>query len=101
MRPNMVETRLAFGGLDRLGDGFHIDAFPNHFFLSSTGPVSRLRRPNYSSGSKISLNNTLKIRFICRNFGLARASSSFVPLLLVNLLWSLQTRTHARFAMTA
>jgi hypothetical protein len=25
----MVETRLAFGGLDRLGDGFHIDAFPN------------------------------------------------------------------------
>ena len=29
MRPNMVEARLAFGGLDRLGDGFHIDAFPN------------------------------------------------------------------------
>ena len=28
MRPNMVETRLALGGLDRLGDGFHIDAFP-------------------------------------------------------------------------
>ena len=38
MRPNMVETRLAFGGLDRLGDGFHIDAFPNSILLSSNGP---------------------------------------------------------------
>jgi hypothetical protein len=34
----MVETRLAFGGLDRLGDGFHIDAFPNSILLSSNGP---------------------------------------------------------------
>ena len=45
VRPNMVETRLAFGGLDRLGDGFHIDAFPNTILLSSTGPISRLMIP--------------------------------------------------------
>ncbi len=32
--PNMVETRLALGGLDRLSDGFHSDAFPKFYFLS-------------------------------------------------------------------
>jgi hypothetical protein len=63
MRLNIVEARLAFGGLDRLGDGFHIDAL-QLILLSSTGPVSRLCCPNYSSESKISLNNTLKIGFI-------------------------------------
>ena len=28
MRPDMVEARLTLGGLDRLDDGFHRDAFP-------------------------------------------------------------------------
>jgi hypothetical protein len=42
----MVETRLAFGGLDRLGDGFHIDAFPNSILLSATGPVFPSVLPN-------------------------------------------------------
>jgi hypothetical protein len=37
MRPNMVEAGLTFGGLDRLGDGFHIDAFPNCNFVFVDG----------------------------------------------------------------
>ena len=28
MRPDMVEARLTLGGLDRLDDGLHRDAFP-------------------------------------------------------------------------
>jgi hypothetical protein len=40
VRPDVVEARLAVGGLDRLDDGFHVDAFPK-ILLFSTGPVSR------------------------------------------------------------
>ena len=72
MRPNMVETRLALGGLDRLGDvnvgesaligrsnavrrtswrhGFHVDAFRNPILLSLTGPVSRRWRHTTRQG---------------------------------------------------
>jgi hypothetical protein len=39
MWPDVIEPRLALGGLDRLDDGFHCDAFPSRFCLSSTGPV--------------------------------------------------------------
>src|SRR5580704_5021949 len=67
VRPDVVETRLTIGGLDRLSDGFHVDAFPKVLLFSSTGPVSRRIAPTYRSGSKISLNNTLKIRFIRRS----------------------------------
>jgi hypothetical protein len=38
--------------------------FPTFISLSSTGPVSRRIAPHYAAGSKISLNNRLKIRFI-------------------------------------
>jgi hypothetical protein len=45
----MVEARLTIGGLDRLCDGFHVDAFPKPFvtsiFCLSTGPVSRRIAP--------------------------------------------------------
>jgi hypothetical protein len=34
----MVETRLAIGGLDRLCDGFHCDAFPNSILFVGDGP---------------------------------------------------------------
>src|SRR6202044_1060474 len=39
MRPDVVEARLTFGGLDRLDDGFHCDAFPKILSFSATGPV--------------------------------------------------------------
>ena len=39
VRTNMVEARLVHGGLDRLDDGFHGDAFPNTISFSATGPV--------------------------------------------------------------
>jgi hypothetical protein len=35
----VVEARLTLGGLDRLDDGFHRDAFPKIISFSSTGPV--------------------------------------------------------------
>jgi hypothetical protein len=34
VRTNVVEARLVHGGLDRLDDGFHDDAFPNQFLFS-------------------------------------------------------------------
>ena len=33
VRPDMVEARLTIGGLDRLCDGFHVDAFPKTSFV--------------------------------------------------------------------
>jgi hypothetical protein len=46
----MVEARLAVGGLDRLDDGFHSDAFPVVDFVVADGPCfpsyrARIRRP--------------------------------------------------------
>jgi hypothetical protein len=35
----VVEARLVHGGLDRLDDGFHGDAFPNTISFFATGPV--------------------------------------------------------------
>jgi hypothetical protein len=64
----MVETRLALGGFDRLYDGFHvltplvfIFALPVTRALSSPAPDDA----TYKGQSKIGLNNTIKIRFIC------------------------------------
>jgi hypothetical protein len=34
----MVEARLAIGGLDRLDDGFHCDAFPKSILFIVDGP---------------------------------------------------------------
>ena len=45
MRSDMVEARLTLGGLDRLDDGFHRDAFPKNYFVLTTGPVSRREPP--------------------------------------------------------
>jgi len=39
VRANMVEARLVHGGLDRLDDGFHGDAFPKPISFFATGPV--------------------------------------------------------------
>src|SRR5579862_866495 len=64
VRPNVVEARLAVGGLDRLDDGFHVDAFPKLILFVVDGPCSRRMAEPYRSGSKISLNNRLKIGFI-------------------------------------
>jgi hypothetical protein len=64
VRPNVVEARLAVGGLDRLDDGFHVDAFPKLILFVVDGPCSRRMASPYRSGSKISLNNRLKIGFI-------------------------------------
>jgi hypothetical protein len=51
VRADMVETRLTIGGIDRLCDGFHVDAFPKPILYQvlslSTGPVSRRIAPTY------------------------------------------------------
>jgi hypothetical protein len=36
-RPDMVELRLSFGGLDRFHNGLHHDAFP-YIFVTCDGP---------------------------------------------------------------
>src|SRR4029077_514239 len=64
VRSDMVEARLTVAGLDRLDDGFHVDAFPKTYSLSSTGPVPVVWHHLKRGGSKISLNNRLKIGFI-------------------------------------
>ena len=38
VRPDMVEARLTIGGLDRLSDGFHYDAFPKSNLVFIDGP---------------------------------------------------------------
>ena len=67
----MIETRLAFGGLDRLHNGFHVQRPFCRFIIvrhfRTRGPVFpafRMTQP-YKGQSKIGLNNTIKIRFIC------------------------------------
>src|SRR6185437_2719407 len=65
--PNVIERRLSSGGLDRLRDGFHVQR-PLRFIYTSRlrGPV--FLAPDdapYEGQSKIGLNNTIKIRFIC------------------------------------
>ena len=42
----MVETRLTLGGLDRLSDGFHDDAFPKILLFVVDGPCLPPYRPN-------------------------------------------------------
>jgi hypothetical protein len=39
VRADVVEARLMLGGLDRLDDGSHSDAFPNAISFIATGPV--------------------------------------------------------------
>ncbi len=46
VRPDMVETRLTIGGLDRLDDGFHCDAFPKVNFVFADGPCLPPYRAN-------------------------------------------------------
>jgi hypothetical protein len=41
----VVEARLAVGGLDRLDDGFHVDAFPKLILFVVDGPCSRRMAP--------------------------------------------------------
>jgi hypothetical protein len=42
----VVEARLVYGGLDRLDDGFHGDAFPNSISFFATGPVPVVAQPS-------------------------------------------------------
>jgi hypothetical protein len=40
VRPDVIEPHLTLGGLDRLDDGFHGDAFPKFYFVVADGPCS-------------------------------------------------------------
>src|SRR5262249_30367533 len=63
---DMVEARFALGRLHRLGNGFHHDAlFLTLSLLCGEALFFPAHRPPYAAGSKIGLNNTIKIRFIC------------------------------------
>jgi hypothetical protein len=46
VRPDMVEARLTIGGLDRLDDGFHVDAFPKSNLFVVGGPCLPPYRAN-------------------------------------------------------
>jgi hypothetical protein len=45
-RPDMVELRLSLGGLDRLHDGLHRDAFP-YIFVTRRALFSRRSTRQY------------------------------------------------------
>ena len=64
-RPDMIELRLAIGGLDRFHNGLHMLTPSRSGFCSySAGPVFPLMTEQYGQRSKIGLNSKMKRRFI-------------------------------------